>query len=379
VLTGNLSENLFVNVTGIERNINAGDILADEGLHPAFRLRAIEGVANVAGEGVAEILQVGDELFQRGFIFVAEFFPGGVAAKVDFIFVPAGEGEPAKTQDHFLGVRRGVGANGLGAESDERAERRGSAVEEELRFAARHEPGSYVATGAGIHTVQGFAEGIEFVDFDGEAFAEGAETVRENGGFSLGKNQSQGGKASAFGGLAGPFEPKQSVGEAAFEGVLRFAIGDREERDVRGTAAKDSASVDFGKRMLEILGDRDFFEVFVGKLFRQYAAQLLAVAFARKIARAGGVFEADDFQALWPGTTEALDGEGEAVLGIAGDGDDAAGDVAVFRPQVKQRLSRISADFPGERRRGGEAAAVFADFDGAGDKDVLEAGAQVFG
>jgi hypothetical protein len=46
---------------------------------------------------------------------------------------------------------------------------------------------------------------------------------------------------------------------------------------------------------------------------------------------------------------------------------------------VKQRLSRISADFPGERRRGGEAAAVFADFDGAGDKDVLEAGAQVFG
>jgi hypothetical protein len=33
-------------------------------------------------------------------------------------------------------------------------------------------------------------------------------------------------------------------------------------------------------------------------------------------------------------------------MGIVGDGDDATRDVAVFRPQVEQRLFRISADFP---------------------------------
>jgi hypothetical protein len=62
------------------------------------------------------------------------------------------------------------------------------------------------------------------------------------------------------------------------------------------------------------------------------------------------VVKADNFQALGPNAAEALDSEGEAVLGIVGDGDDAAGDVATFRPQVKQRLFRISLDFPGQRR-----------------------------
>src|ERR1700739_145759 len=116
--------------------------------------------------------------------------------------------------------------------------------------------------------------------------------------------------------------------------------------------------------MLDIRGDGDFFDGFVGKLFREDAAQLLAVSFARERAGARGVFQADDFQALGPGAAEALDGEGEAVLGIAGDGDNAAGDIAVLRPQVKQGLFGVSADFPGKRRYRGDTAAIFAYFDG---------------
>ncbi len=142
---------------------------------------------------------------------------------------------------------------------------------------------------------------------------------------------------------------------------------------------KDSAGVDFGERVLQVLRHADFFERLVGELFGEDAAQLLAIAFAREVARAGGALEADDFHALWLGAAEALDSEGEAVLGIVGDGDDAAGDVAVFRPQVKQRLFRVSAYFPRQRRHGGDAAAVFADFDGSLNKDFLEARAEIFG
>jgi len=70
-LAGNLSEYLFVDVFGSEGDINAGDILVDQGLHPALGLGAIEGVTEVAGKGVTEIPQVGNQLFQRGFIFWA--------------------------------------------------------------------------------------------------------------------------------------------------------------------------------------------------------------------------------------------------------------------------------------------------------------------
>ncbi len=118
---------------------------------------------------------------------------------------------------------------------------------------------------------------------------------------------------------------------------------------------KDSAGVDFGERVLQVLRHADFFERLVGELFGEDAAQLLAIAFSGEVARAGGALEADDFHALWLGTAEALDSEGEAVLGIVGDGDDAAGDVAVFRPQVKQRLFRVSAyrSFPEQGFPGG--------------------------
>src|SRR5258705_2161723 len=85
-----------------------------------------------------------------------------------------------------------------------------------------------------------------------------------------------------------------------------------------GAAMKDSAGVDFGERVLQVLRHADFFERLVGELFGEDAAQLLAIAFAREVARAGSVHEADDFHALWLGAAEALDSEREAVPGDVG-------------------------------------------------------------
>lgn len=181
MLPGNLSEHLFVYVIGIEGDINSVDSLVDEGLHPMFGLGAVEGVADVVGQRVAEILQVGNQLFQRGFIFGAKFLPRGIAFEENFVFVPSGEGEAAKPQSHFLTVRGSVGANGLWAEGDGWCQCRGGTVEEELRFAARRKPGGYVAGCARVHALQRFPLRIEFVDLDGEAFVECAETVCADG------------------------------------------------------------------------------------------------------------------------------------------------------------------------------------------------------
>ena len=133
MLAGDLREDLFVDMFGIKRDIDAGDVLVDQSLHPALGLGAVESMAHIAGERVAEILQVGNQLFQRGFVFVAQLRPGGIAAEGNFVFVPAGEGEPAEPQNDLLGVRRGVGANRLGAKRDEWRQGGRSAVEEELR------------------------------------------------------------------------------------------------------------------------------------------------------------------------------------------------------------------------------------------------------
>src|SRR5258708_35786289 len=92
-----------------------------------------------------------------------------------------------------------------------------------------------------------------------------------------------------------------------------------------GAAMKDSAGVDFGERVLQVLRHADFFERLVGELFGEDAAQLLAIAFAREVARAGGALEADDFHALWLGAAEALDSEGEPGVGAVGDGENPGG------------------------------------------------------
>jgi hypothetical protein len=111
-----------------------------------------------------------------------------------------------------------------------------------------------------------------------------AKTIGGDLRFSFGKNQPQGGEGGALCGLAGFFEPKQAVGKAALERVLRFAFGDSEEGHVRRPAAQDAARLDFGQRVFEILRNANFLERFVRKLFGEDATQLLAIGFAREVA-----------------------------------------------------------------------------------------------
>src|SRR6266850_1806207 len=50
VLAAGVGKNLSIDESRIESGIHAGDILANEGFQPAFGLRAVQGMAGIAGE-----------------------------------------------------------------------------------------------------------------------------------------------------------------------------------------------------------------------------------------------------------------------------------------------------------------------------------------
>ena len=129
--------------------------------------------------------------------------------------------------------------------------------------------------------------------------------------------------------------------------------------------------------MPEIGRGEDFSRRVIGKLFRQNTAQAVAKLFAGKFLGGANKIQADHFETLWLAASETFDGQCEANIRLIRNRQHTTRHIAVVRPEMRQRLSFFTADLPGVRRRNGNAAAIFANFDGgAGDK-ILQAGAQL--
>lgn len=94
----------------------------------------------IAGEGIPEILQIGNELLEGPFIFRPQFLPHRVSAKIDRALVPAGKRQAEKSQDYFLCVRRSERPDEVRSHRHNGSDRGAGAVEEKLRLAPRHEP-----------------------------------------------------------------------------------------------------------------------------------------------------------------------------------------------------------------------------------------------
>ena len=124
--------------------------------------------------------------------------------------------------------------------------------------------------------------------------------------------------------------------------------------------------------MLEVCGDGDPVQCLIRKLYCQDAPELLAEFFARELFGAAHKLNADDLHALGLYAAKPLDCQSHATVRLVGDGQHAACHVAVFGPQMQQGLA-APANFPGKRGTGGDAAAVFADFNGCADKEFLKA------
>src|SRR5271165_1678464 len=139
-------------------------------------------------------------------------------------------------------------------------------------------------------------------------------------------------------GVAREVQPQQREAEAAFHSVRGLSVGDGQDREMRRTAPEKAAGVVARDGMLEIGRNRQSLQSFIGKLFREKTAEGIAECFAREVALGALVFEANEFEPVRLGASEALDSKREPLLGVVGDGQHAARQIVILRPEMKQRL-----------------------------------------
>src|ERR1700676_44783 len=137
---------------------------------------------------------------------------------------------------------------------------------------------------------------------------------------------------AATSGVASAIQPQQRKRKAAFHSVRRFPVGNSKDSEVRRTTTKQAADVIAGNGMFEIGRGGQRHDSLVGKLFRQEMAEATAKSFARKVSLAALKFHANKFEAVRLGTAESLDGKGETLVGMIGDGKHAPRQIVILRP-----------------------------------------------
>jgi hypothetical protein len=120
--------------------------------------------------------------------------------------------------------------------------------------------------------------------------------------------------------------------------------------------------------------DCERFERFIGKLLGKKSGETVAELLARKFAGAAFKFPANKFEPVGFHAAEALDGQRQPLLGVIGDGQNAAREVELLRPQMKQRFFAVTAHFPGHPCKRGGGSAALADFDNPRGSEFPEAG-----
>ena len=128
--------------------------------------------------------------------------------------------------------------------------------------------------------------------------------------------------------------------------------------------------------MFQIRSDGERFERFIWKLFRKQLLEAVAEFFTRKHACLPLKIRANEFEPFGPGAAEALDSQRQPLLGVIGDGQNAARKVELLRPQMEERLFTAAAYFPGHPRKDRNSPAVFKNFNGSGSGKLLETSSQ---
>jgi hypothetical protein len=173
-------------------------------------------------------------------------------------------------------------------------------------------------------------------------------------------------------------QPQQRERQAAFDGVLRLFVTNGQ----KGAAYGPFREIPRAYNPDSECPRSDAMEIF--RPFRpggspRDATELAAKILSRYHFGAAFVTQADDFHSLGSASAKAFDGEHDSVRRLIRDATDASRYAAVLRPQAQERLVYCAAYFSGHRGLRGGQAAAFADFDGAGGKEILQAGAQLFG
>ena len=146
---------------------------------------------------------------------------------------------------------------------------------------------------------------------------------------------------------------------------------------MRRTAAEQAADAVAGERVFEIGRGAQRFDRFLRKLLGEKMAEAIAKG-PGKIALGALELHANKFEAVGLGAAESLDGQREALVGMI-DGENPPRQIVILRPQVKKRLLRSAAHFPGESGEGSDAPATLANLDSAIRGEFLETSLQFGG
>jgi hypothetical protein len=196
--------------------------------------------------------------------------------------------------------------------------------------------------------------------------------MRHVAGCASRQNQAERDDIAASAGVARVVQPQKREGEAAFHGFHGLTIGYGEGGNLRRAAPKKSANIIAGNGMLKIGRGGQGFDRFIGELFREKMAEEIAKCFAGEIADGALELDANKFEAVGLGTAKSFHGKREALFGVIGDGEDAAREIVIFRPEMQERLFGDAAHFPGKPGERGDAATIFANLNPACDGEFLE-------
>src|SRR5713226_4094181 len=135
-------------------------------------------------------------MYQRAARSGSELFTGVVDSEKNTAIIPAHEGEAAKTEPHFAGLRRGMQSHSLRRQSDDDIQHGPRLLEERFRFAMRDKPGIQVARAPGIDLFEDVQRGVVLVKPHGELRVECREAVCDSAADVLGKNEAKAGDRS---------------------------------------------------------------------------------------------------------------------------------------------------------------------------------------
>src|ERR1700687_234266 len=131
--------------------------------------------------------------------------------------------------------------------------------------------------------------------------------------------------------------------------------------------------------MLEVGGNGQGFHDFIGELLGKDAAKLLAKSVTSDLASRAVKIHAHKFEPAWFAASKPLHGQGQALFGVIGDGQNAARKVVFGGPHMEQRLLRRAAHLPGKAGQSDYASAVFADLHVRRGGKFAESGFQFYG
>lgn len=174
---------------------------------------------------------------------------------------------------------------------------------------------------------------------------------------------------AAFGAAPRPIKPQDSESEDAFDRGGVFTAGNRQQRPCERAFVHTAANVKAREGMFEVRRSGERFDGGIGKPLAKDAPETRTELLPGDASGGTWRIRANKFEMARFCAAEPPHFEDHAALRAFLDAEDAAGQVAVFRPKVDERMRAFVAKLAVQSRKLREPLAVLTDLRAAGSGD----------